>query len=86
MPAWSRFQSRGSIRPSFNSAPGSPAPLQKFVNYRIRLAVIGDISAFTGASRALRDFIGETNRGRSAWFVADLDELKQRLAAEAGKN
>ncbi|MEW6642788.1 MAG: DUF4180 domain-containing protein [Pseudomonadota bacterium] len=56
------------------------AVLQKFVNYRVRLAVVGDIATFTRASNALRDFIVETNRGRSAWFVADLDELKQRLA------
>jgi hypothetical protein len=54
---------------------------QKFVNYRMRLAVLGDISARTAASKPLQDFVRETNRGRQLWFLADLDELDQRLAA-----
>lgn len=54
---------------------------QKFVNYRMRLAVLGDISARTATSKPLQDFVRETNRGRQLWFLADLDELDQRLAA-----
>lgn len=54
---------------------------QKFVNYRMRLAVLGDISARTAASKPLQDFVRETNRGQQLWFLADLDELDQRLAA-----
>ncbi|MGO4717233.1 DUF4180 domain-containing protein [Bradyrhizobium sp. 2TAF24] len=57
------------------------AVLQKFVNYRVRLAVIGDVSEWSSASNALRDFIVEANRGRSTWFVADIDELSRRLAS-----
>jgi len=57
------------------------AVLQKFVNYRVRLAVIGDVSEWSAASNALRDFIVEANRGRSTWFVADIDELSRRLAS-----
>ena len=56
------------------------AVLQKFVNYRIQLAVVGDVSAWSASSKALHDFIVEANRGRSTWFVADLDELSRRLA------
>jgi hypothetical protein len=52
---------------------------QKFVNYRIRLAVVGDISAYVTASRALGDLVSESNRGDQVWFVADLDELDARL-------
>jgi hypothetical protein len=51
--------------------------VQKFVNYGRRLAVVGDIAA---DSQALRDFVRECNRGRQVWFVADADELAQRLA------
>ena len=57
------------------------AVVQKFVNYRLRLAVIGDIADRTAASDALRDFVGEANAGDHVWFVADLAELEQRLAA-----
>ncbi len=53
--------------------------IQKLVNYRIRLAVVGDLSAEVAASKALRDFIYESNKGRHVWFVADLAELERRL-------
>jgi hypothetical protein len=45
------------------------------------LAIIGDISAEIEASGALRDFVYESNTGRSVWFVADTDDLKAKLAA-----
>lgn len=57
------------------------AVVQKFVNYHLRLAVVGDIGAPVAASEALRDFVGEANAGRHVWFVADLAELERRLAA-----
>lgn len=53
--------------------------MQKFVNYRMRLAVVGDISAHVAASTALRDLVYESNRGSHIWFVADLDELDTHL-------
>src|SRR2546429_7073205 len=52
---------------------------QKFVNYGLRLAILGDISRHLEASSALRDYVRETNRGRQVWFVADLDELDGQL-------
>ena len=56
------------------------AVAQKFVNYRLKLAVVGDVSAAVAASDALRDFVGEANAGGHVWFVADLAELERRLA------
>lgn len=53
--------------------------IQKLVNYRIRLAVVGDLSAEIGASKALHDFVYESNKGRHVWFVADLQDLERRL-------
>jgi hypothetical protein len=53
--------------------------MQKFVNYQLRLAVVGDISAHVAASTALRDLVYESNRGKHIWFVADLDELDTHL-------
>ncbi|MFE2064829.1 DUF4180 domain-containing protein [Streptomyces sp. NPDC059467] len=55
------------------------AVVQKFVNYRLRLAVVGDISRHLADSSALRDFVYEANRGRHLWFVADDAELAERL-------
>lgn len=54
--------------------------LQKFVNYSIRLVILGDVSAYTASSTALRNFVAESNRGQAIWFVNDLDELGVRLA------
>lgn len=53
--------------------------VQKFVNYRLGLAVLGDISRHTQGSESLRDFVRECNRGRQTWFVADVAELAERL-------
>lgn len=55
--------------------------IQKFVNYHVGLAIMGDISAEVAASGALRDFVYESNQGRNVWFVADAAELEQKLAS-----
>jgi hypothetical protein len=53
--------------------------MQKFVNYRLRLAIVGDISAHIDGSDALRDLVRESNRGKHVWFVDDLDALDAKL-------
>jgi hypothetical protein len=55
--------------------------VQKLTTYRLRLAVLGDVTAHTAASDALRDWVREANRGDLVWFVADTDELAGRFAA-----
>ena len=40
--------------------------LQKFVNYKMRLAIVGDFSHYT--SKPLRDFICESNKGSQVGF------------------
>ncbi|MEU8298168.1 DUF4180 domain-containing protein [Micromonospora sp. NPDC048909] len=57
--------------------------VQKFVNYRLRLTVVGDIAARLAASPALRDFVTEANRGRQLWFLATRAELDGRLRPAA---
>ncbi|MER7732792.1 DUF4180 domain-containing protein [Streptomyces erythrochromogenes] len=54
--------------------------IQKFVQYRVGLVVLGDISRHTEAGTALRDFVRECNRGRQTWFLAEAGELRDRLA------
>ncbi len=52
--------------------------LQKFVNYRMKLAVIGDFSKYT--SKPLRDFIYESNKGNAVFFVSSEDEAAKMLS------
>ncbi|GAA4562493.1 DUF4180 domain-containing protein [Planotetraspora kaengkrachanensis] len=54
--------------------------IQKFVNYRLGLAVLGDVTSHTNESPALRDFVYESNRGAQTWFLLDAESLADRLA------
>ncbi|MFF1273445.1 DUF4180 domain-containing protein [Streptomyces marokkonensis] len=54
--------------------------VQKFVTYRIRLVIVGDIASRVADSDALRDFVREANRGTQVWFVTDRAALEERLA------
>jgi hypothetical protein len=47
------------------------AIVQKFVNYRVGLIVLGDVSAHEEASEPFRDWVREANRGRELRFVPD---------------
>jgi hypothetical protein len=53
--------------------------VQKFANYRIRLAVVGDISPHVAKSSALSAFVSESSRGGQLWFVPTKDDLAERL-------
>lgn len=52
--------------------------LQKFSNYRMRLAIVGDFSKYPGKS--VRDFIYESNNGRMVNFVPTVEEAIARLS------
>ncbi|MEU8226530.1 DUF4180 domain-containing protein [Kribbella sp. NPDC048915] len=52
---------------------------QKFVQYEMGLAVVGDIADRVTASNPLADWVRESNRGRNLLFAADLDELAELL-------
>ncbi|ARQ02953.1 DUF4180 domain-containing protein [Pseudorhodoplanes sinuspersici] len=54
--------------------------VQKFANYKVRLAIVGDLSPQIAQSKALHDFVYEANRGQQLWFVKDMAELEARLA------
>ncbi len=43
--------------------------LQKFVNYQMKLGIVGDYSGYT--SKPLQDFIRESNEGRHICFQPD---------------
>ena len=51
--------------------------LQKFSNYRMKLAIVGEFNDIT--SRSLGDFIRESNRTGTINFVGSLEEAVTRL-------
>ena len=52
--------------------------LQKFVNYATGLAIVGDFGIYV--SQPLKDFIYESNRGNSIFFVATEQDGIDKLA------
>lgn len=52
--------------------------LQKFSNYRMRLAITGDFSKYK--SKSLKDFIYESNKSGRVMFVNTADDAKQLLS------
>lgn len=52
--------------------------LQKFSNYRLRLAIVGDFSRFE--SKSIRDFIFESNKTKHINFAKDLAEALEKLS------
>lgn len=54
--------------------------LQKFSNYRVRLAIVGDFTTYTGKS--IVDFIYESNKGGHINFVPSIKEGLDRLSTK----
>ncbi|MBB4108994.1 DUF4180 domain-containing protein [Pedobacter zeae] len=52
--------------------------LQKFSNYRVSLAIVGDFSAYQ--SKSIKDFIYESNNGKHINFLASTAGALQRFA------
>jgi hypothetical protein len=52
--------------------------LQKFSNYRVRLAIVGDFTNYT--SKSLSDFIYESNKRKQVIFVSSTEEGLNRLS------
>jgi hypothetical protein len=51
--------------------------LQKFINYQIKLAIVGDFSVYT--SKSLKDFIYESNNGNSIFFLSNEQQAIEKL-------
>jgi hypothetical protein len=60
--------------------------VQKIANYRLKLAIIGDISEPLAASSALRDWVRECNRRNEVWFQPSIDALAARLGKSRGSS
>jgi len=54
--------------------------LQKFVTYEVAIVILGDKSALAPESKALGDFIRESNDHDAIWFFRSMEDLKARIA------
>lgn len=52
--------------------------LQKFSNYRLRLAIVGEFSKYPGKS--IRDFIYESNNGKQVNFLGSTELAVEKLS------
>ncbi len=52
--------------------------LQKFINYHVKIAIVGDFSVYT--SKSLRDFIYESNMGKDIFFLPDVEQAIKKLS------
>ncbi|MGX9938060.1 DUF4180 domain-containing protein [Advenella kashmirensis] len=71
----------GRFAPAFFQLSSKQAGhfFQKMQNYQARLVILGDISAYSASSKALHDFVGETNRTGHHLFAASRSEMEARL-------
>jgi hypothetical protein len=53
--------------------------MQKVVNYRMRLAIVGDFSMYE--SKSLKAFMNESNRSNTIAFVSTIAEAVERLSS-----
>ncbi|MEW9180672.1 DUF4180 domain-containing protein [Bacillus mycoides] len=53
--------------------------LQKFINYRVKIAIIGDFSMYT--SKSLKDFIYECNKGKDIFLLATEQQAIVKLSS-----
>jgi hypothetical protein len=52
--------------------------LQKFVNYNVKMAIVGDFSIYS--SKSLKDFIYESNNGRDVFFLPNETQAIEKLS------
>jgi hypothetical protein len=52
--------------------------LQKFINYHIKFAMIGDFTKYT--SKPLKDLIYECNKGKDIFFASSESEALEKLS------
>lgn len=54
--------------------------LQKFINYHVKIAIVGDFSIY--ASKSLKDFIYESNKGKDIFFLPTEKQAVEKLSIE----
>lgn len=51
--------------------------LQKFINYYVKIAIIGDFSIYS--SKSLKDFIYESNNGKNIFFLSNEEQAVEKF-------
>ncbi|UKS31102.1 DUF4180 domain-containing protein [Paenibacillus sp. HWE-109] len=54
--------------------------LQKFINYHIKMAIVGDYSGY--ASENLKDFMYESNKGKDFFFLSTDQQAIDKLSRQ----
>ena len=54
--------------------------LQKFINYRKKIAIMGDFTIYT--SKSLKDFIYEYNKGKDILFLPNEKQAIEKLSMD----
>lgn len=52
---------------------------QKFINYGVKMAIVGDFSAYT--SKSFQDFVYECNKGQDFFFLASEEQAIEKLSS-----
>ncbi|MFD3447149.1 DUF4180 domain-containing protein [Microbacteriaceae bacterium 4G12] len=52
--------------------------LQKFINYRVKVAIVGDFSVYS--SQSLKDFIYECNNGNDIFYLPTEQQAIEKLS------
>ncbi|OAB42429.1 DUF4180 domain-containing protein [Paenibacillus glacialis] len=52
--------------------------LQKFINYHVKMAIVGDFSVYS--SKSLKDFISECNKGKDIFFLSNEQQAVVKLS------
>lgn len=52
--------------------------LQKFINYQVKIAIVGDFSVYS--SNSLKDFIYESNKGKDIFFLSNEEQAIEKLS------
>ncbi len=52
--------------------------LQKYINYKMKIAIVGDFSIYN--SKSLKDFIYECNNGKDIFFLQDDIQAIEKLS------
>lgn len=53
--------------------------LQKYINYQMKIAIVGDFSVYS--SKSLKDLIYECNNGKDIFFLPDDNQAIEKLSS-----
>ncbi|YAP80636.1 DUF4180 domain-containing protein [Xenorhabdus stockiae] len=55
--------------------------LQTFVNYRVKVAILGDVTKYTNTSTSLRAFVVESHQNNQLFFVSEINDAIRYLSS-----